>query len=125
MGRIFVELEVNGNKYHTLFDSGARGNYIVKSATAGLPKLKLPKPIERKLGGETFIINEACLLVGTIEGYGITATTMVVDKLFADENGREIEIIIGAETMELWGIGLDMANRRLDFTHYAKESIEG
>jgi len=125
MGRVFNEIEVNGNRFWTLFDSGAISTYVIKSVSACLPTAKLPKSVERRLGGNTFIIDNASLLVGTIEGYGVTADAMVLDHLFPDEHGRQIEIIFGAEAMEKWGIGIDMVNRRLDFTHYAQEAIEG
>ena len=125
MGCVSNESDANGNRFWTLFDSGAISTYVVKSVSALLPTVKLPKPVERRLGGENFIVEKASLLVGTIDGYGVTADAMVLDHLFPDEHGRSIEIIFGAEAMERWGISIDMVNRRLDFTHYAQEAIEG
>ncbi len=123
MGRVFREIEVNGNRFWTLFDSGARSTYVVKSVS--ILSGRLPKAVERRLGGKTFIIEEGGALIGTVEGYGIAVSALVIDHLFPDEHGRPIEIIFGAEAMELWGIGIDMANKRLDFTYYAQEAVEG
>ncbi len=125
MGRIFHEIEVNGNCFWTLFDSGARSTYVVKQVSVLLPTVKLYKPVERRLGGKSFTIEEFCPLVGAIEGYGIAVSALIVNRLFPDEYGRPIEIIFGAEAMELWGRGIDMANKRLDFTYYAQEAVEG
>lgn len=125
MSRIFREMEVNGVRYWTLFDSGARGSYVTRSVSEHLPGGTLRKSVERRLGGYTFSIDRVCTLIGSVEDYEISTVAMVVDHLFPDEHGRGIEIIIGAEAMELWGIGMDMANRRLDFTHYAREATEG
>jgi hypothetical protein len=39
-------------------------------------------------------------------------------------SARPIEILLGAECLETWGIGLDMKNKQLDFVHYQKEAVE-
>ena len=123
--RIYREICVNGSRFWALFDSGARRTYVTVPVARLAGAKRLPYPIKCALGGATHTIRRFCALAGTVEGYGITADALVVDKLFPDERGRPIVIIIGMETMETWGIGLDTTHKRLDFTFYAREVYEG
>lgn len=116
---------IDGARFWTLFDSGARGTYAARSAADRVGAGKLKRPVRRGLGGQVLRITEGCSLIGEVEGYGIGAFAFVVEKLFPDEGGRPVDIILGMEAMETWGIGLDTAHKRLDFTHYQQESYEG
>ena len=51
MGRIREYIRVNGKKFWTLFDSGARNTYIVPAVAAHLTTTKLPKAFRSSLGG--------------------------------------------------------------------------
>jgi hypothetical protein len=51
MGRIREDIRINGKKFWTLFDSGARNTYVVPKVAALLTTAKLPKPFRSALGG--------------------------------------------------------------------------
>src|SRR5882762_4412993 len=51
MGCIREHIKVNGKKFWTLFDSGARNTYIVPAVAAQLVTFKLPKTFRSALGG--------------------------------------------------------------------------
>ncbi|MBI2202172.1 MAG: retropepsin-like domain-containing protein [Planctomycetes bacterium] len=125
LARIFREVRSNGSSFWTLFDSGSRRTYVTAAVAAKLGKKKLPEPVKRALGGRVHVITHGCMVVGRVEGYGITSDALVVDRLFPDEGGRVIDIILGMESMESWGINLDNTHKSLDFTLYAREAHEG
>jgi predicted aspartyl protease len=123
--RIYREIRVDGAKFWTLFDSGARGTYVTRAVADQTGFGRLKRPTRTAIGGRRFKITKACTLIGEVEGYGIVASALVVDDLFKDEQGRPIDVLLGMETMETWGIGLDTKHKRLDFTHYTKTFYEG
>ena len=123
--RIYREVRSNGSSFWTLFDSGSRRTYVTAAVAARMGKKRLAEPVERGLGGKKHIIHHVCVLTGRVEGYGISAEAFVVRRLFPDENGRQIDVILGMESMESWGINLDNTHKRLDFTFYAREASEG
>ena len=48
----------------------------------------------------------------------------VLDKIGIDEDGKRIDVLIGALTMQEWGIRPIPDEERLDMTHYPKEFVE-
>ena len=50
--------------------------------------------------------------------------TRVLEKIGTDKEGKRIEILIGALTMQEWGIRPILDEERVDMTHYSKEFIE-
>lgn len=123
--RIYRELKSNGARFWALFDSGSRRTYVTKAAAVHFGIRRLAKSVKRALAGRTHTITQFCALGATVEGYAITADALVIDHLFPDEQGRPIDILLGMETMESWGIGLDNAHKQLDFRFYAQEAYEG
>ena len=123
--RIYSELAVDGQTFWTLLDSGARGTYVTRDVGELLGMRRFSKPVTRGLGGQVLEILHYCTLGGKIEGYDIATMAFVVERLFPDEKGRAVEIILGMEALETWGIWLDTVKKRPDFTHYAAESWEG
>jgi len=124
MGRIRTETKINGRQCWTLFDSGSRNTYIVSEAAQGLELKDLPSPRATALGGKVHAVNQVCLLFAEIEDHGLETLARVVDEIGDDEDGRPIEILFGALSMQEWGIRLDLQNEKLDWTRYTTDFVE-
>jgi len=124
MGRIREYIRVNGKKFWTLFDSGARNTYIVPAVARHLATTKLPKSFKSAMGGKVHKTATAALLVAQVEGYNISTNAMVIDEIGADEDARPIQVLFGALAMQQWGIRLVPEEERLDLAHYPKEFVE-
>jgi hypothetical protein len=124
MGRIREYITVNGKKFWTLFDSGARNTYVIPKVASLLPTGKLPKTFRSALGGKVKKTTKSALLIAKVEGYNVSTNALVIDEIGNDEDGKPIEVLFGALAMQQWGIRLVPAEERLDFTHYPKEFVE-
>ncbi len=124
MGRIRLEMDVAGHPCWTLFDSGARNSYIVRSATNGLDRQPLAVPRTSALGGQVHKVEEVCLVFARLEGQPLEIKASVLENIGQDEDGRPIEVLFGAIEMQMWGIKLDLPNERLDLSHFTKEFVE-
>ena len=124
MGRIRKNIKIDGNNYWTLFDSGSRNNYIVNDITKNMLAYKLSKPQKSSLGGRIYEITMQCILDCIIEGKSVTGHSRVVEEIGKDDDKKRIEILIGALTMQEWGIKLDMEKEELDMTNYPEEFVE-
>ena len=124
MGRIRLNVEIEGHDYWTLFDSGARNSYITEAATRGSVVIPLKEPRSFALGGKAHQIDSACFIQARVEGKPVEFQANVVDTIGKDEEGRDIELIFGALAMQLWGIKLDVPNEKLDLTHLAHDFVE-
>jgi hypothetical protein len=124
MGRIKEHIKVDGKKFWTLFDSGARNTYIVPAVAAHLVTAKLPKAFKSRLGGGIKTATKAALLNADVEGHKISTQAMVIDQIGKDEDGKPIDILFGALAMQQWGIRLIPAEERLDLTHYPEVFVE-
>jgi hypothetical protein len=124
MGRIRQHIQVNGKKFWTLFDSGARNTYVVPGVAAHLTTAKLDKPFRSALGGRTRRSTRGAWLNAEVQGKKIFTNAMVIDEIGKDEEGKPIEILFGALAMQQWGIRLVPDEERLDLTHYPKEFVE-
>ena len=124
MGRIREHIQVNGKKYWTLFDSGARNTYVVPAVASRLVTAKLPKVFRCILDGSVKRSLRAAALNADIQGHKISTHAMVVDEIGRDEDGKPIEVLFGALAMQQWGIRLVPGEERLDLTHYPKEFVE-
>ncbi len=124
MGRIREFIEVDGHKFWTLFDTGARNTYVVPEVAALLAKSRLAKPFRSALGGQVREANEAVVLDADIEGHRISTHAMVLDEIGHDEDGKAIQVLFGALGMQQWGIRPVPDQEKLDFSHYSKEFLE-
>ena len=124
MGRIRLNIEIDGHDCWTLFDSGARNSYITETATRGSVVIPLKEPRSFALGGKAHKIDAACFIQARVEGQPVEFQANVVDTIGKDEEGRDIELIFGALAMQLWGIKLDVPNEKLDLTHLAHDFVE-
>ncbi|MBI2190619.1 MAG: hypothetical protein HYU36_01380 [Planctomycetes bacterium] len=124
MGRIRAYIQINGRKCWTLFDTGARNTYVIPEVARLLVSQKLPRSFPAALGGSTQRVREHAFLVGKIQGHLIATQAMVIGSLGRDEQGRPIEILLGALSMQQWGIIPLPRDEKLDLTHYPREFLE-
>lgn len=124
MGRVRANITIAGHNYWALFDSGARNTYIVEMLTADLPTFTLEKSEPVALGGRIHQEVKRCLLTCQVENLPIWTHARVLEEIGTDELGKKIEVLIGALTMQEWGIRLVLDEERLDLTHYPREFVE-
>ncbi len=124
MGRIRLDIKINGRKLWTLFDSGARNSYVVKRAAKKLDRFDLPAPKSTALGGKEHKVTQICVVMADINGRPVDFHANVIDEIGHDEDGREIEVLFGALAMQEWGIRLDLQNEQLDLSRYTREFVE-
>ena len=124
MGRIRSDIDVNGHKRWTLFDSGARYSYIIRDATEGLDLKKLPKVRTAALGGKKHEVGEVCLVFANVDGHPLEFQACVLDTIGTDEDGKRIDVLFGAIARQLWGIRLDPQNEKLDLRHVTDDFVE-
>ena len=127
MSRVIKTIEVEGKPATALFDTGAFHTYVLRSYVEDIPNRLVPvaAPYEVSLGGETFKVREQALINGKIEGLGFDTIVVPINSL-GKADGRDLDAIIGAITMEAWEItvnpkdgslGLEGLKRR-EFTEY-------
>jgi hypothetical protein len=124
MGRVREHIKVNGRKFWTLFDTGARNTYVVPSVAARLVTFKLPKIFRSALGGSIKKAHEGAALNAEVQGCKISTLAMVIDRIGEDEDGKPIDILFGALAMQNWGIRPIPDEEKLDLSHYPKEFVE-
>ena len=124
MGRIRAEIDVNGRKCWTLFDSGSRNTYIIRDAAQSLDLKDLRAERSVALGGKVHKINQSCLLFAEVEGHSVETHARVVDDIGTDEDGRPFDVIFGALSMQEWGIRLDLQSEKLDLSRYTTDFVE-
>ena len=124
MGRIRQHIRVNGKKFWTLFDTGARNTYVVPAVASLLATAKLGKPFRSALGGTVKKTTKGAFLNAQVQGHKVFTHAMVVDEIGNDDEGKPIEVLFGALAMQQWGIRPVPDEERLDLTHYPKEFVE-
>ena len=118
MGRITREMDVGGQRFLAMFDTGSKNTYVLSAvADAAGGRVSMP-PRGVALGGRPHTLREMCLLRATVEGYGVEGDAYVIDALGRDDQGRAIEILVGALMMQKWCIRLIPDEERLDWTYY-------
>ena len=108
----------------SFFDGGARNTYVVKDVASCLPTFDLERPEPVSLGGKVHKVATECRLTCLVEGLEVRTHARVLDEIGTDEEGKRIEILIGALVMQEWGIRPIHDEERLDLTHYPKEFVE-
>jgi hypothetical protein len=124
MERVREHIQINGQRFWTLFDTGARNTYVVPAVAALLPTSKLSKPFQSALGGSIKRAKKTALLEGKVQGHRISTHAMVIDEIGTDDESRPIDILFGALAMQQWGIRPVPDEERLDLSHYPKEFVE-
>ena len=124
MGRVRHDITVKGQKFWTLFDTGARNTYVVPRVAALLATSEMPKPFRTALGGKVREASRAAVLDAEVAGYKISTHAMVLEEIGNDEEGKPIDVLFGALAMHQWGIRPVPDQENLDMTHYSKEFVE-
>ena len=124
MARVRVNVSVAGRSCWTLFDGGARNTYVVQELASLLPTFELEKPESVSLRGKVHKVTTECRLTCLVEGLPVRTHARVLEEIGIDEEGKRIEILIGALAMQEWGIRPIPDEERLDMSHYPKEFIE-
>ena len=124
MGRSRGMIKVDGRECWTLFDTGVRNMYIVPAVADRVITSKVTHPIRTALGGGVKETNNTALLQADLEGHLISTHAIVVDEIGNDEDGRPIEILLGALAMQQWGIRLIPDQEKLDLSRYPEEIVE-
>jgi len=113
MARIIKTIEIEGQPAVALFDTGAVYTYIRFPLVRETPRRAMVPPARVALEGRDIDIEELCLIQGKIEGLDFLADAVPVDEL-GRADGRELDVLIEALTMERWEIGLDPKSGALD-----------
>jgi hypothetical protein len=116
MARIIKSVEIEEEPAMALFDTGALYTYVRSSLTQDAPRLKVPSPPRVVIGGRTVEIREVCFLRGKIEGLDFFTDAVPLDEL-GKADGYDLDVLIGARTMEQWEIKLDLRTGTLDGEH--------
>jgi hypothetical protein len=113
MGRIIKTIEIEDQPAVALFDTGAVYTYVRGVLVRDAPKRAMVPPARVGLGGEEIEIREYCILQGKIEGLGFLTDAVLVEEI-GRADGHELDVLIGARTMEQWEIRLDPRTGTLD-----------
>lgn len=124
MGRIRQKIKVDGQECWTLFDTGARNTYVIPSVAQVLKTSTMAHAFKTALGGGVKETKTSAILEAEIEGHPISTHAMVIEEIGKDEDGKPIEILLGALAMQQWGIRPIPDEERLDLSHYPDEFLE-
>ena len=124
MGRIRTEVVVAGRPFWALFDTGARNSYVVEDVASLLPTFPLDAAEPVALAGRVNRVEKECRLSCLVEGLPIRAHARVLAEIGTDDQGKRIEVLLGALAMQEWGIVPVPWEERLDMTHYPREFVE-
>jgi hypothetical protein len=115
MSRVIKIIEIEGQPAKALFDTCAFHSYLLRRYLEEMPDRFVPvaKPYEVALGGETFEVREHALINGKIEGLDFNTMVVPIESL-GKANGHDLDAIIGASTMNPWGITLNPSDSALD-----------
>ncbi|MEW5766489.1 MAG: retropepsin-like aspartic protease [bacterium] len=101
--RILKEIEIEGKKANALFDTGSIHTYVSSRLLEGVPIRILSKPYKVALGGRVIEIKEHCSIQGRIEGLDFHTEVIPIDEV-GRVDGKVVDVLIGALTMEEWEI---------------------
>ena len=124
MGRVRANIVINGKEYWALFDTGSRNTYVTADVAKNLITFDMPYEEKVALGGKVHTIKKGCILICKVEGLPIHTHARIIEKLGKDEEGKEIKVLIGALTMQEWGIRPLPDEEKLDLSNYPKEFVE-
>jgi len=113
MARIIKTIEIEGQPAVALFDTGAVYTYVRSSLVKEAPKRAMVPPTRVALGGSEIEIRELCLMEGKIEGLSFLTEAVPLPEI-GHADGHELDVLIGARTMEQWEIRLDPRSGTLD-----------
>ena len=129
--RILKKIEIEGMPANALFDTGSIHTYVSNRLLEGVPIRTLSEPYKVALGGKIIEVQEYCSIEGKIDGLVFHTEVIPIDEV-GKADGKEIDVLIGALTMEEWEIipnptdaTLDLAGlKRREFTEFLEIKIE-
>jgi len=113
MARIVKTIEIEGQPAVALFDTGAMYSYVRSPLVRAVPRKAVTRPVRVTLGGKDIDIRELCFIEGKIEGLDFFADAVPLEEI-GHADGHELDVLIGARTMEQWEIRLDPRTDALD-----------
>lgn len=113
MARIIKSIEIEGQPAIALFDTGALYTSVRSSLVQNAPRRTMTPPARVGLGGREIQILELCFVQGKIGGLDFLADAVPVEEI-GRADGHELDVIIGARTMEQWEMRLDPRTGELD-----------
>lgn len=113
MARIIKTIEIEGQQALALFDTGAVLTYVREHLLTSALRKPAVEPFRVAMGGRNIEVRDLCLIGGRIEGLAFDTDAVPVQEL-DQADGHELDVIIGAITMERWEIGLDLKTGTLD-----------
>ncbi|MFQ6032106.1 MAG: aspartyl protease family protein [Candidatus Zixiibacteriota bacterium] len=110
MARPIVEVEIEDKKLNAILDTGSHRSYIRAEMAEKFPVAPV-REFEVRLGGESLRIKEGRLITGMVKdteerAYLFSAIMFPVGDL-GEENGKKIDILLGAVVLEDWGAVID------------------
>ena len=124
MGRIFEMVKVDGRQFWTLFDTGAKHTYVVPEVARLMTRRKMARVFRSAIGGKNQKSDTDVLLEAKVQGKLIETRALVVDNIGDDEEGKPIEILLGALSMQEWAIRPIPDEERLDMSRYTRNFVE-
>lgn len=106
MAQIIKVIEIEGQPAVARFDSGAVFTYVRERLLAAAPRKTVVEPFRVALGGKSIDVRELCLVGGRVEGLAFDTDAVPVQDIGVAD-GHELDVLIGALTMERWEIRLD------------------
>jgi predicted aspartyl protease len=113
--RIVKEIEIEGRNAKALFDTGCLHTYVLRNLLESVPIRLLSEPYRVALGGRVIEVKEFCAVEGKIEGYAFDTKVVPIDNL-RRVDGSEIDVLLGALTMEEWEISVNPKEGTLDLS---------
>ena len=121
MTRTFKEIDIEGKRAYTLFDTGSMRSYVRNEFASNIRR-KI-EPFEVGLGGRIHRIEETSIIICSIEGLKFDIEAHPVKDLGFDEKGRRIDAIIGALAMEKWVLIPNPKTGEIDLTALKKREF--
>jgi hypothetical protein len=130
--RIVKEIEIEGKRAIALFDTGSMHTYVSTRLLEGVPIRAISEPYKVALGGRIIEVKRYCSVEGKIEGLVFHTEVIPLDEV-GKVDGKVVDVLIGALTMEEWEIipnpkdaTLDLSGlKRREFTEFRRESLAG
>jgi len=113
--RIVKEIEVQGKTAAALFDTGSPHTYVALRLLENTPTQALRHPYKVALGGKTFEVKIHCSIQGAIDGLEFHTEAVPIEEI-GNVDGKKLDVIVGALTMEEWEIIPNPKEGTLDLT---------
>lgn len=124
MGRVRRNVIVGTTAFWALFDTGARNSYVVEEVAALLPTFPLEREERVALAGRVHQVNKLSPLSCLVEDLPIHVQARVLPEIGIDEQGKQIQVLLGALAMQEWGILPIPHQEVLDMSNYPREFVE-